>query len=102
MAARSGQKKHPVERLEPQPLRRRRKHLVERPYERCCARCLFISNIVTFFAPKIGSSFSSARISRLFSGFWRLFDLMYFHTWLTISGRDKGLDPTTAASSVEG
>ena len=37
-------------------------------YFRCCARCLFISNMVTFFLPKIGSSLSSARISRLFWG----------------------------------
>ncbi len=36
------------------------------------ARCLFISNIVTLSLPKTFFSFSSATISRLFSGFWRL------------------------------
>ena len=46
------------------------------PYLTCFEMCLFISNIVTFLAPKIFSSLSSARISRLFSGFWRLFFLM--------------------------
>ncbi len=71
-------------------------------YDRCRARCLFISNIVTFLAPKMGSSFLSARISRLFCGFWRLLALMYSHIRLTTSGRDKGLEPTTAASSAEG
>lgn len=39
------------------------------PYFRCCARYLFISNIVTLSLPKIGLSLSSARISRRFSGF---------------------------------
>ena len=39
------------------------------PHVRCCARCLFISNIVTFFVPDTASSFASARISRRFSGF---------------------------------
>ena len=45
-------------------------------YFRCWARYLFISNIVTFFLPKIGSSFSSARISRRSFGFWRSCFLM--------------------------
>jgi hypothetical protein len=36
---------------------------------KCCARYLFISNIVTFFLPNTASSVSSARISRRFSGF---------------------------------
>jgi hypothetical protein len=43
--------------------------LPDLPYFRCWARCLFISNIVTFFAPNTASSFSSARISRRSSGF---------------------------------
>lgn len=43
---------------------------------RCCARCLFISNIVTLDLPKILPSVSSARISRRLSGFWRFLDLM--------------------------
>ena len=47
-----------------------------RPHLRCWARCLFISNIVTDFLPNTFSSLSSALISRLFCGFWRLFFLM--------------------------
>src|SRR5690242_20035680 len=52
--------------------------------------------------PKTACSFSSARISRLFCGFWRLLALMYSHTLLTTSVRGSGDDPTTAASSFEG
>src|SRR3712207_5130511 len=44
------------------------------PHVRCWARCLFISNIVTLSLPKTFLSLSSARISRRFSGFCRLFD----------------------------
>lgn len=40
------------------------------PYFRCWARYLFISNIVALSLPKTFFSLSSARISRLFSGFW--------------------------------
>jgi hypothetical protein len=43
---------------------------------RCRARCLFISNMVTLSLPKTLLSLSSARISRRFSGFCRLWDLM--------------------------
>jgi hypothetical protein len=43
------------------------------PYLRCRVRCLFISNMVAFFAPNTASSFSSARISRRSSGFCRSF-----------------------------
>ena len=39
------------------------------PYFRCCAKYLFISNIVTLSLPKTCLSLSSARISRRFSGF---------------------------------
>jgi hypothetical protein len=39
------------------------------PYLRCCARYLFISNMVTLSLPKIGLSLASARISRRFLGF---------------------------------
>lgn len=38
--------------------------------------CLFISNIEALSLPKIFFSLSSARISRLLAGFWRLFFLM--------------------------
>jgi hypothetical protein len=38
----------------------------------CAAMYLFISNIVHLSRPKTFFNFSSARISRLFSGFWRL------------------------------
>jgi hypothetical protein len=43
---------------------------------RCRERCLFISNMVTLSLPKTLLSLSSARISRRFSGFCRLWDLM--------------------------
>ena len=43
---------------------------------RCCARCLFISNMVTLSLPKTLRSLLSARISRRSSGFCRLFALM--------------------------
>jgi hypothetical protein len=52
--------------------------------------------------PKMAWSFSSARISRLFSGFWRFLALMYSYTLLTTSVRGNGEEPTTPASSVEG
>src|SRR5215213_11634487 len=58
--------------------------------------------MVTFFLPNTGSSLASARISRRFSGFCKLFFLMYSHTLLTTSPRGRGLDPTTAASSFDG
>src|SRR4051795_12555249 len=45
-------------------------------YVRYWARCLFISNMVTRFLPNTAWSFSSAIISRLFCGSWRLFFLM--------------------------
>jgi hypothetical protein len=45
-------------------------------YFKCCARYLFISNIVTLSFPKIGLSLLSARISRRFSGFCRFCFLM--------------------------
>src|SRR5215213_5717204 len=41
-------------------------------YVRCWARCLFISNMVTRFLPNTAWSFSSAMISRLLAGSWRL------------------------------
>src|ERR671916_2046009 len=73
-----------------------------RRHARCRARCLFISNMVTRSLPKTLPSLSSARISRRFSGFCRLFDLMYSHTLLTTSPRGSGPGPTTAASSSDG
>src|SRR5215204_6303630 len=45
-------------------------------YVRCWARCLFISNMLTLSLPNTARSLSSATISRLFCGFWRLFFLM--------------------------
>src|SRR3954469_5606758 len=69
---------------------------------RCRARCLFISNMVTLSLPKTLLSLSSARISRRFSGFCRLWDLMYSHTLLTTSPRGSGSGPTTAASASDG
>src|ERR671932_793999 len=69
---------------------------------RCWKRCLFISNMVTRSFPNTAFSLPSATISRLFSGFWRLCFLMYSQTLLTVSGRDRGLEPTTAASSLDG
>src|SRR3954471_22863025 len=71
-------------------------------YVRCWARCLFISNMVTRSLPNTARSFSSATISRLFCGSWSLFVLMYSQTLLTTSGRGSGLEPTTAASSLDG
>src|SRR6202012_5733165 len=56
-------------------------------YLRCPASNLFISNMVTFFLPNTGSSLSSARISRLFCGFCRLYFLMCVQILLTASVR---------------
>src|SRR3954447_19972605 len=69
---------------------------------RCRERCLFISNMVTLSLPKTLLSLSSARISRRFSGFCRLWDLMYSQTLLTTSPRGSGPGPTTAASASDG
>src|SRR4051794_19300974 len=71
-------------------------------YLRWPARSLFISNIVTFFLPKTGSSLSSARISRLFWGFCRLYFLIWVQILLTASVRGNGLSPTTCANSRDG
>lgn len=51
-------------------------HRAAQPYFKCCAKYLFISNIVTLSFPKIGLSLLSARISRRFSGFCRFCFLM--------------------------
>ena len=48
----------------------------QRHQVKCWARCLFISNMVTLSWPNTFRSFSSARISRRFSGFCRLCDRM--------------------------
>src|SRR5215212_916155 len=69
---------------------------------KCRARCLFISNMVTLSLPNTSLSLSSAKISRRFSGFCRLWDLMYSHTLLTTSPRGSGPGPTTAASASDG
>src|SRR4051794_7232873 len=69
---------------------------------RCCARCLFISNMVTFFFPNTGSSLASARISRRFAGFCSSCCLMYSQTLRTTSPRGRGPEPITAASSLDG
>src|SRR5215204_1101753 len=58
--------------------------------------------MVTLSLPKTLRSVSSARISRRFSGFCRLWDLMYSHTLLTTSPRGSGPGPTTAASASDG
>src|SRR4051794_19407206 len=58
--------------------------------------------MVTLSLPKTLLSLSSARISRRFSGFCRLWDLMYSHTLLTTSPRGSGPGPTTAASASDG
>src|SRR5207237_6297026 len=52
--------------------------------------------------PKIGCSFSSARISRLFFGFWSLFFLMCAQIFLVISLRGSGSVPTIFARCSEG
>src|SRR3954454_4446202 len=72
------------------------------PHFRCCARCLFISNMVTFFFPNTGSSLASARISRRFAGFCSSCCLMYSQTLRTTSPRGRGPEPITAASSLDG
>src|SRR3954465_8447061 len=58
--------------------------------------------MVTLSLPKTLLSLSSARISRRFSGFCRLWDLMYSQTLLTTSPRGSGPGPTTAASASDG
>src|SRR3954453_19233929 len=58
--------------------------------------------MVTLSLPKTLLSLSSTRISRRFSGFCRLWDLMYSHTLLTTSPRGSGSGPTTAANASEG
>jgi len=54
------------------------------------------------FAENLAKLDVCQRISRQFSGFCRLCERMYSQTLLTTSPRDKGLEPTTAASSSEG
>jgi hypothetical protein len=49
---------------------------LQRGHAKCWARCLFISNMVTLSLPNTFRSLSSARISRRFSGFCKLCDLM--------------------------
>src|SRR3954470_8632682 len=74
---------------------------------RCCARYLFISNIVTFFLPNTAPSLSSARISRRFSGFCSSCFLMWSQTLLTTSPRGWALlrprrpAPSRAAGAFE-
>src|SRR5882757_9229808 len=58
--------------------------------------------MVTLSLPKTLRSLLSARISRRFSGFCRLFARIYFQILLTTSPRGRGLGPTTAASSSDG
>src|SRR3712207_2117977 len=52
--------------------------------------------------PNTAWSLSSARISRLFCGFWSWWALMEAHTLLTTSGRGSGAEPTTAARAWDG
>src|SRR5215212_2681854 len=75
----------------------------ERDNVRCWARYLFISNMVTLLRPpNTAWRLVSAMISRLFCGFWSLCFLMYSQTRRTTSGRERGAEPTMAASSAEG
>src|SRR5436190_18097127 len=55
-----------------------------------------------FLPPKIGCNFSSARISRLFFGFWSLFFLMCAQIFLVTSLRGSGSVPTILESSADG
>src|SRR5438270_7517060 len=55
-----------------------------------------------FLLPKMGSNLSSARISRLFFGFWSLFFLMCAQIFFVTSLRGSGCAPTTFARSSEG
>src|SRR6266516_3320422 len=50
----------------------------------------------------MGCSFSSARISRLFSGFWSLFFLMCAQIFFVTSLRGSGCVPTILARCSEG
>src|ERR1044072_2525851 len=52
--------------------------------------------------PKIFFSLSSARISRLFCGFWRLFLRIWSQTLLTTWLRGNGSGPVIAARSADG
>src|SRR3569623_477734 len=75
----------------------------EEPYALTCFEmCLFISNIEHLSVPKTFFSLSSARISRLLAGFWRLFFLMWSHTLLITWLRGSGAVPTIAPSSGDG
>src|SRR5215471_6922943 len=56
----------------------------------------------SFFPPKMGCNFSSARISRLFFGFWSLFFLMCAQTFFVTSLRGSGCEPTIFARCSEG
>src|SRR5437868_9284392 len=55
-----------------------------------------------FLPPKIGCNFSSARISRLFFGFWSLFFLVCAQIFLVTSLRGSGSIPTIFARCSEG
>src|SRR5689334_19928765 len=56
----------------------------------------------SFLPPKIGCNFSSARISRLFFGFWSLFFLMCAQIFFVTSLRGSGWEPTIFARCSEG
>src|SRR6476659_11423491 len=72
-------------------------------YFRWFDRCLFISNMLTrSLPPKTFFSLSSARISRLFCGFCRLFLRIWSHTFETTWLRGSGGLPVIAARSAEG
>src|SRR3990167_11154320 len=72
---------------------------VSETYFRCLLTSFVISNIETSrLPPKTSFSFSSARILRMFFGFWSLCFLMYTQSFFTTWVRGRALVPTTAAS----
>src|SRR3989344_2324225 len=73
----------------------------ELDYFICAETSFVISNIVTsLLPPKTAFSLSSARIFRLFFGFWRSCFLMYSQIFLTTWERGIGPAPTTASRSA--
>src|ERR1022692_1773434 len=72
------------------------------PYFKCLLTALVIWNMSNFLLPKIGCNLSSARISRLFFGFWRSCFLMCAQIFFVTSLRGSGSVPTILARSSEG
>src|SRR6516165_11924610 len=65
-------------------------------------RAFFMNSQPTFLPSNTASSFSSARMLRLFLGSWSSCLRMYSQSFLVSSVRGSGFLPTTAASAASG